>query len=634
MRSCMILLALLAAIGAAEAQGRLGGGLLLRRNVAPGLVEYGGDVPRSIPFPRPMQLETGRRVSLTLENRTDSDYWVEVSLRHADGIYRAYASHTLNAESGTTIAKESYYVTDRLMFYVYVRGNPGRPYQFRHANLHTITGPDGVFNARTGDVIYAGKGELVGPKGDERAILKTAKADAKRAEGAKFPPAKFDLKRPLNEEKKKYIVPKGPDRGNMQPANKAYKTRDLKPKDPKGSGDSQAPLFFREYAEIADATPSTHTLVPEPSVAENGQTVMTTGNYWMALSLDGGQTFTSVNPTTIFPQDYGGFCCDQVLTYVPQVDLFVWLLQYMSDAKGRNAIRIAVQTTAAVRSSKGTSWTYWDFTNDVFASSGELDYNDMSYGDTFLYWTSSVGGGGNRYVIRVPLKQLRAMGTVNFQFTGSTAATWSHVSQSGRKGVYWAGHKDSSTMTVYSMLDADGFYSWRDVAVNSWPNGTISSTAANGTNWLQDSALKTYVRAAAVRGDSVYFAWNAAKGGGFPQPHVQIAEINTSTWKLQSQMQVWNPDFAFAYPNFDMNAEGQLGMIVAFGGGTFNASSGVGVWGDFVIYYPRLSEVSQSNYGHYHTSRRSGSTNLQWVGAGYTHQKDGTVLPYYVRYSR
>ena len=161
------------------------------------------------------------------------------------------------------------------------------------------------------------------------------------------------------------------------------------------------------------------------------------------------------------------------------------------------------------------------------------------------------------------------------------------------------------------MMDADGFYSWRSVPINTWPNNPMSSIAANGTDWLQDAALKTYVRAAAVRGNSVYFAWNASKGGNFPQTHVQIAQINTSTWTLQNQMQIWNPAFAFAYPYFDTNNEkGELGMIVAFGGGSFNASSGVGVWGDFVIYYPRLSDISQNIYGHYHTARRSGSNGV------------------------
>lgn len=305
----------------------------------------------------------------------------------------------------------------------------------------------------------------------------------------------------------------------MKPENPEYQVKGLDPDDPNGSGDSQAPLFFRSYEEIEDAAPSSHLDVPEPSVGENGQTVMTTGNFWMSLSEDGGQTFTSVNPTTIFPEDYGGFCCDQVLQYVPKYDMFVWLLQYRAMA-GVNAIRIAVQTTQGVRNSNGTAWTYWDFTNTTFATSGELDYNDMSFGSQFLYWSSSVGGGANRYVIRVPLKELQAMGTVNFQFTGSTAAFWSHVTQNGTSGVYWAGHKNNST------------------------------------------------------------------------------------------------------------------MIVGFGGGTYNASSGVGVWGDCVIYYPRLSSSSRSNYGHYHTVRRAGSDSLQWVGTGYTRQDDGSNLPYYVRFSR
>jgi hypothetical protein len=258
----------------------------------------------------------------------------------------------------------------------------------------------------------------------------------------------------------------------------------------------------------------------------------------------------------------------------------------------------------------------------------------MSFGDTYLYWSSSVGGGANRYVVRVPLKELQAMGTVNFQFTGSTQAFWSHVTQNGKNGVYWAGHKNNSTMIVYSMMDADGFYSWRDVSINSWPNNTITSTAADGTDWLQDAYWKTYIRAAAVSGNSIYFAWNASSGGGFPQPHVQIVKINTSTFALENQMQIWNPDFAFAYPYFETNVEGELGMIVAFGGGTYNASSGVGVWGDYVLYYPRLSSSSRSNYGHYHTVRRAASDQMQWVGSGYTRLPDGSNLPYYIRFSR
>ncbi len=289
--------------------------------------------------------------------------------------------------------------------------------------------------------------------------LKQEQVKPKQVKGGDYPDIEHDLKRPLNEVDTPYIVPKGPEKGEMQPTNPEYKIKELKPDDTIGGGNSQAPLYFREYDEIEDATPRAHLTNPEPSVAENGQTVMTTGNFWMSLSIDGGQSFSSVNPTTIFPQDYGGFCCDQVLQYVPKYDLFIWLLQYGKDGAGVNAIRVAVQNTQGVRNSNGTSWTYWDFTNTTFAASGNLDYNDMSFGNEFFYWTSSVGGGSHRYVIRIPLNELQAKGTVNFQYTGSTDAYWSHVTQNGRNGVYWAGHKDNSTMIIYSMMDADGFYS-------------------------------------------------------------------------------------------------------------------------------------------------------------------------------
>jgi len=458
--------------------------------------------------------------------------------------------------------------------------------------------------------------------------LTRASVEPNTVRDAPFPPVQPNFSRELNDDTGPYLVPEGPERLDEQ-LNPATAIKELLEFDP--GAITQDPIVYREYDEIDDAPG--HPTCPEPSVAENGQTVMHAGNFWMSLSLDGGATFTTINPTSVFPEDYGGFCCDQVLQYVPQFDMFVWLLQYRTD-DGVNAIRIAIQTTAEVRSSNGTSWTYWDFTNTALASSGTLDYNDMSFGRTFLYWTSSINGGQNRYVVRVPLEELAAKGTVNYQFTQATNAYWSHVTQGGQNGVYWAGHVNNSTLLVYSMMDGDDFYSWREVNINSWPSNTMSSIAADGDDWLSDASWKTYVRAAAVHDNSIYFAWNAANNSTFPHPHIQIVEINRNTFSLVDQFQVWNGDFAFAYPYFETNAEGELGMIVAFGGGPYDASSGVGVWGDFVIYYPRLSSNSQTKYGHYHTARRSGSDANQWVGAGYTYEADGSILPYYVRFSR
>src|SRR5439155_17156728 len=70
-------------------------------------------------------------------------------------------------------------------------------------------------------------------------------------------------------------------------------------------------------------------VVAEPSGGANGGgVVFMTANQFAAYSTDGGATFTQLDPTTIFPEDDGGFCCDQIVQYVPSIDRFIWLLQY------------------------------------------------------------------------------------------------------------------------------------------------------------------------------------------------------------------------------------------------------------------------------------------------------------------
>lgn len=493
--------------------------------------------------------------------------------------------------------------------------------------------------------------KVVTPPGDDgrdgRAQIRTATVESRETRDAPYPPAP-PVDRLPNVDEVFDPVPTGPRRGDLEPANPPSRpveveVRTDRPRtgaDEPGGPDALAlhedrpHLEYKDYAEIDEAIPATSACCPEPSVAENGQTILMTGNVWMALSEDGGASFTSINPTTLFPQDDGGLCCDQVVQYVPQIDMFVWLLQYWQQG-GDNRIRIAAQTTALVRSSNGTAWTYWDFPSDVFSETGTLDYNDMSFSRANLYWTSQIGG---RVVVRMPLSQIAAKGTVTFGYTGGTTAKWSHVTHNAADAVYWAGHLSNSELRVYSMRDGDGFYSWRTVNINSWPNGTNSSLAPDGTDWLTFELNKHYVYGNARQGGSVWFGWLAADGGGFPHSHVQMVRIDTTTFTLQEQVQIWNPDFAFLDPYLSTNSENELGMSVAFGGGPFYASHAVGVWGDFVVYYPRLSTRATSRWGNYNTSRRSGSNPVEWVAAGYTNEEDAggmnIEIPHYIRFGR
>jgi hypothetical protein len=73
-----------------------------------------------------------------------------------------------------------------------------------------------------------------------------------------------------------------------------------------------------------------------------------------------------------------------------------------------------------------------------------------------------------------------------------------------------------------------------------------------------------------------------------------------TTFSRISQTKVWNPDFAFAYPSLATNLIGEVGIALGFGGGSsaasptsgFEASSAVGMLGDFMVYYPALSDTS------------------------------------------
>lgn len=502
----------------------------------------------------------------------------------------------------------------------------------------------------------------LGQTRDRREKLNAATTRPKETKGAPYPEAKPSDRIPNPEPKPQY-VPVGPKRGEMKPANPAIEVKQITTRDgktPSGSGDSSdlvsylkttyspenivapltsppPPLFFRKYTELNGLTSSTSGCCPETSSSENGQTVVMTANTWMALSKDAGSTFAKISPSTLFPQDDGGFCCDQVIVYVPKMDMFVWLLQYWGGANGKNRIRMAAQTTTQVRNSNGTAWTYWDFVSDTFDTGSGLDYNDVGVGDTNLWWTSQNGKG--RVVVRVPLSEIAAKSTIHFQFTGGTDALWSHLTQNATNRVFWAGHINNSQMRVYDMQDGNGFYSWRTVNINSWPNNDNSTKCPDDTDWmLPFESWKHYVFGNALQRSNVWFAWLASSGGGFQQPHVQMVRINPATWTLQQQVQVWNPTIAFQDAYLSTNSQGELGMEIAFGSGGFYPSSAVGVWADFVVYYPRLSTRCVTRWGDYNHSRRAASNGAEWVAGGYTNEKNSTggsiVIPHYIRFGR
>jgi hypothetical protein len=369
----------------------------------------------------------------------------------------------------------------------------------------------------------------------------------------------------------------------------------------------------------------------EPSGASNGAGIIfTTANWTAAYSTNGGSSFTQLNPTTIFPNDAVGYCCDQVVQYVPTagtgdsqvtIDRFIWLLQ-------GNGYRIAAASPATVKSSGGKAWTYWNLTPAFFGLTGSLDYPDMSVGNNYLYLSFDEIGTG-LMVARISLAQIAAGGTITVEWTNPAnggPAYGAHVSQDTGDSVFWAGQNTTSQMRIFSWAEGSGSYFWRDRNISSWSNTGLSSITPDGQDWL--TKLAGFPGNAAIgatrapgpssskgelSSDGIWFAWSAGTDNNFAQPHTEMVEfdINNDFAKVQ-QVQIWNSAYAFVYPALATNAcTGEVGLSLEYGGNnTYYENHVVGFWGDYVVYITTNSNIGTTRFGDYVTIRQDYTPKL------------------------
>jgi hypothetical protein len=359
--------------------------------------------------------------------------------------------------------------------------------------------------------------------------------------------------------------------------------------------------------------------IAEPSGgATGGNVVFLSANWFAAFSNNGGGSFTQLNPTTIFPNDAIGYCCDQIVQYVPSIDRFIWLLQ------GNNGFRLAAASSADVINSNGTAWTYWNLPSDLFGQPNGtgVDYPDLSVGNNSLYMSWDVGWPScpancrwGFQVSRISLAGIQAGGTITIDYTNPPDATmcWGgHLMQNTLDEIFWAGHNSNSQMRVFSLQEGSNTYFWRDVGVFTWANNALSSTTPDGQNWLAGSGgfPGNAVIGSTRVGNQLWFAWNAGTDRNFQQPHVEMVTLdrNNNFNRLQ-QVQIWNNDYAFAYPSLATNAcTGEVGLSFEYGGNGNYENHVVGFWGDFVAYITTGSDVGTTRFGDYVTIRQTPRT--------------------------
>ena len=505
-----------------------------------------------------------------------------------------------------------------------------------------------------------------GEEGGGSDVAQPGSAPPQRTFGAPYPPAPPKTGPGRANSVPAPKIPRGPFRGFLTPGN-AHAPLDFRSGGGGAGGDD--PVVFGVYTNSGVASPIS-TTAADVSGAESGNIVLATGNWYILYSFDAGSTFTTLDPTTVFDNTAdGGFCCDQIVQYVPSIDRFIWLMQFNTGSNGKNRLRIAAASPESVHSSKCTSWTYWDLTSDalgVVTTTSDvtngihwLDYPNMSVGTNFLYVSvDNVGNGGaspatgGRIVVRISLSDISAGGTINFGFTNwanAGLAYSSHVTQNTGDEAYWAGNRNNSTMQVFSWKENSGTYFWRDVGVNNWPNGTLSSTGASGADWLTKASSfpNAGVIGATRRNNEVWFAWMASSGSGasggfnFPNANIQVVKIDpTNNYSRIDQFAIWNNDYAFAYPALATNDRAEVGIALGWGGKTFDANSAVGILGDFIVWYPETSTFSTVRWGDFVTAHQASPQTGLFAGFAYAILKDTTTTagyrfdPYYLLFGR
>jgi hypothetical protein len=393
------------------------------------------------------------------------------------------------------------------------------------------------------------------------------------------------------------------------------------------------------------ATIKSHTsgLTGEPNAANSAGIVFATGNWWAAISSDGGQSFQYVSPDSMFPASYGGFCCDQMTVYDPSRDIFIWSLQYSASAPGgvgKNIFRIAAARPAdAVQG----DWWYWDFTS---ADNTEWDFPGLCLSNDHVYYFTNrgpynTGTVNDSWVFRFPLDPISTgagfnYGYVDFGASGITNLSW-RCATGATDVVYFAAHNTTSQIRIMRWPENSGSLNWNDVNLSvAWPNAARVCPTPDSRNWcgFDDGRIKT----GWVGRGMIGFMWNASAGGSFAVPYVEAVRVKESDRTYVDRPHIWNSTLAFQYPSAAPNARGDVGIVVHASSTTAYPRFYLGIDDDYsrdASFGPPPWEVkfvrestqgpTTNRWGDYFSVQSFAPNGLGWVATGQTMQGCGGV---------
>lgn len=355
----------------------------------------------------------------------------------------------------------------------------------------------------------------------------------------------------------------------------------------------------------------------EQSVATNGHgLVLYTSNYQDGFSTNGGRSFFPLDPSAVFPSADGGFCCDQVVIYVPSVDRFVWVLQYWAGSAGAqdrskpNRIRVATATSAQFESCRALCWHYYDWTASELGArppaAGKtlaLDRPYVAFTDGMLSLTAAFVYNPDHLIFgsaiwRFPLAQLGGTvypRVVPVQFTSTDQIAGDVRLVPAQNAIfdngstqYFANRETTSRLGFVRWRDRDPspvFYEVDVPSIATENNDGPTDAAPSGSDWsgrytANDGQLVT----GAQRHGVAWFGWTAGRDADTPdgglvhvhdQPAAEFAGISTATLQAVDYESIEFVDAATVNPQLSFNGEGILGVDFMFGGPKINPSFAV-----------------------------------------------------------
>jgi hypothetical protein len=365
----------------------------------------------------------------------------------------------------------------------------------------------------------------------------------------------------------------------------------------------------------------------ETCAASGRGVVVYTANFFGAYSVDGGDTFSPLDPYGICASNGETFCCDQVVIYSPQIDMFFWVMQ---TEKGNYLIALA--SPDEIRSRGKDAWVAGVLSSSSFGTGEEkMDYPEVSIGNNFLYM--AFNRGPYSIGLRMPLSEIKTRDSISFVFFRAMENFWLRPVQSTRGTGYFVSENFTKErgweIRVFAWPESSGTSTPIDFPIPTIPSEDWTVTNPDGGEWLPATRIDQRIHGATRSGNYIWVAWNAARKvvgadtDSFPYPHIEVAVINMMDRTVRIKY-LWNSQFAFAFPALATDGRNDVGISFCWGGGKrWYPQHGVGMLTGpgSPLNYPNLVStsrgVTRGAGGDYISIRTDFPSSIQFCASGF-----------------